>query len=1188
MSSRTICVSELTYTVQVVGAAVGLLADADGSQLDSQVSVIVAQPDDYYLKVEATSGTGIRGQYLVDFDVQDLVSPRITSISGLPAEGGTAGLLLNPLTVYFSEDVRTSGSGAVNTWDLRAAGADGLFDTSDDEVYALSRSASSRSVSLNVSDGPLQPGEYRLTTFASGLVDRLGNLLDGNADGTGGDDLTRLFSVAIPTETVLESRSNNSIPAATPLPLLEDPVGSGLWTSSIGWGVIDPAGESDYWSFSAQQGDQLVVTMESLGLPYPLFYVYNAAGQQLFNSSSWSSNGFGSPAKATNAVYTLPATGTYYVQAMDYYGYAGAYQLRVDLGRGVPLEPNDANFANNSLGGANALSFTAGDAGHLVTTLAGSLYSQEGVDYFALGRLDPGNQIEVSSRTLSLSTLGYRVQVVGNTVGLLPDEDGSQQDTGASITIGQTDDYYLKVEALSGVGIRGRYLVDMDVQDVVPPRIMSISGLPAEGGTAGLLLNPLTVYFSEDVQTAGSGAAGTWDLRAAGVDGLFDTADDELYTLSRSVSSRSVSLTVTDGPLQAGSYRFTARASALLDRFANPLDGNADGTGGDDLVRTFAVVIPEGYILEDRANNLPGAATSLSLSPIPGLPDGTFAPAWSTSTGGSNPYYVASGLLNGDGYLDVVTANYGSHTISVLLGQGNGTFAPAVTYAAGTNPMAVALADFNGDGQLDVVGANSGSHTVSVWLGSGDGTLGAVSTVSAGSYPYHVVATDVNGDGRPDLLVANYYSNAMSVLLGQGDGTFQAGVGFGVGSNPIESAVGDWNRDGWLDVAVANYGSNTVSIRLGNGDGTFGALTNYGVGSQPNGITAGDFDGDGWLDLAVANYNSHNVSVLRGQGDGTFSVVGTYGSTYPYQVIAEDLNGDGQLDLAVANYNSSQVSVLVGQGDGTFAAGRSTNVGGYPISVVAGDYNDDGELELVTADHHGSSVTVLMSSHDLQPLLEDPVGSGLWTSSIGWGVIDPAGESDYWSFSAQQGDQLVVTMESLGLPYPLFYVYNAAGQQLFNSSSWSSNGFGSPAKATNAVYTLPATGTYYVQAMDYYGYTGAYQLRVDLGRGVPLEPNDANFANNSLGGANALSFTAGDAGHLVTTLAGSLYSQEGVDYFALGRLDPGNQIEVSSRTLSLSTLGYRVQVVGNAVGLLPDEDGSQQDTGALDHDRADG
>ena len=218
----------------------------------------------------------------------------------------------------------------------------------------------------------------------------------------------------------------------------------------------------------------------------------------------------------------------------------------------MPLIQQAAGRIANSIGGANELNFAAGAAGHLVASVAGSLYSQEGVDYFTLGKLDAGNAVSVSSRTISVSGLTYKVQVVGKTVGLLPDADGSQLDAKASVTVTQNDDYYVKVEAISGVGIRGQYLINLDVQDTVAPKVTSIVGLPVAGGTVGLFLNPVTVNFSEDLQTAGVNALSTWEMRSAGVNGTFGDADDVVYTVSASGSSRTVDLRVTDGPLQPG------------------------------------------------------------------------------------------------------------------------------------------------------------------------------------------------------------------------------------------------------------------------------------------------------------------------------------------------------------------------------------------------------------------------------------------------------------------------------------------------------------------------------------------------------------------------------------------------------------------------------------------------------------
>src|SRR5438034_911093 len=199
---------------------------------------------------------------------------------------------------------------------------------------------------------------------------------------------------------------------------------------------------------------------------------------------------------------------------------------------------------------------------------------------------------------------------------------------------------------------------------------------------------------------------------------------------------------------------------------------------------------------------------------------------------GSNPASVAAGDFNRDGVLDLATANYGSNNVSVLLGNGDGTFQPARTFAtAGFNPVTVAVGDFNGDGRPDLAvtnGANTTSGAVpgnlAVLLGNGDGTFQAARTIDVGITPAFVAVRDVNGDGRPDLAVANFRSNDASVLLGNGDGTFQAPRNFDTGTGPLSIAVGDVNSDGQADLAVANFdfnirGPNTVSVLLGNGDG---------------------------------------------------------------------------------------------------------------------------------------------------------------------------------------------------------------------------------------------------------------------------------------------------------------------------------------------------------------------------------
>ena len=346
---------------------------------------------------------------------------------------------------------------------------------------------------------------------------------------------------------------------------------------------------------------------------------------------------------------------------------------------------------------------------------------------------------------------------------------------------------------------------------------------------------------------------------------------------------------------------------------------------------------------------------------------------------GSNPASVAAGDFNRDGVLDLATANYGSNNVSVLLGNGDGTFQAAQTYAtAGFNPEFVAVGDVNLDGRQDLAVAQSGStpSLVSVLLGNGDGSFQPARIFATGQGSLSVAIGDVNGDGRPDLVAANYYSNDVSVLLGNGDGTFQAAQSFPTaGMNPVTVAVGDFNGDGRPDLAVTN-GANTTSgavpgnlaVLLGNGDGTFQAARTIDVGITPAFVAVRDVNGDGRPDLAVANFRSNDVSVLLGNGDGTFQAPRNFDTgTGPLSIAVGDVNSDGQADLAVANFDfnirgPNTVSVLLGNGDGTFQAAQAFSAGTNPASVAVGDFNGDVRQDLAVGNFNSDNVSVLINN----------------------------------------------------------------------------------------------------------------------------------------------------------------------------------------------------------------------------------
>src|SRR5271168_1947005 len=293
---------------------------------------------------------------------------------------------------------------------------------------------------------------------------------------------------------------------------------------------------------------------------------------------------------------------------------------------------------------------------------------------------------------------------------------------------------------------------------------------------------------------------------------------------------------------------------------------------------------------------------------------------------------------------------------------------PSSSVSVGGGPTGIVTADFNGDGKLDLAVANATDGTVSILLGNGDGTFTLKSTPSAGSGANWIAVGDFNEDGKLDLAVANMSSTGtagVSILLGNGDGTFTAGASLTTGNNPFAIVTADFNRDGHLDLAVSNSGDGTVSVFTGSGTGTFTLASTPSVGSNPQVIVTGDFNEDGKLDLAVSNEDDNTVSVLLGNANGTFqaqSVMSSGGTSgFPIGLIAADFNGDGHLDLAAVN--ASDVGILVGNGSGGFTLASDPTTGsGDLISGVAGDYNGDGKLDIVVSDQAAGEAFLLLGN----------------------------------------------------------------------------------------------------------------------------------------------------------------------------------------------------------------------------------
>ncbi len=359
-------------------------------------------------------------------------------------------------------------------------------------------------------------------------------------------------------------------------------------------------------------------------------------------------------------------------------------------------------------------------------------------------------------------------------------------------------------------------------------------------------------------------------------------------------------------------------------------DGDVDGFDILDLVVANNDVVDDMYLDQpDSVSILLGNADPAMAAQGIYVGDGTFTlAAPPTVEVGDGPVSVTLGDADGDGNLDLITANYRGGTVSVLLGTGLATFQEQFPtsefmvgeigdiYEVGYLPVDVAVGDLNRDLILDMVVVNSNADdvtdedTVSVLIGNADGTFQAAVPYDIGDRGTAVVLGNPNLDGSLDILVTNGDDDTLSVLLGNGDGTFAAQVAYDVGQNPSDVAVGDVSGNGLLDAIVANYDSMDVSFLRGRGDGTFDPAQNYIVADSPQSIGVADLDADRNLDIVTVSEVGNNASVLMGVGNGVFLGYRAHSlANGPRSVVLDDLNGDEVVDIVVANYTTRQYGI---------------------------------------------------------------------------------------------------------------------------------------------------------------------------------------------------------------------------------------------------------------------------------------
>ncbi|SFI19723.1 beta strand repeat-containing protein [Planctomicrobium piriforme] len=339
---------------------------------------------------------------------------------------------------------------------------------------------------------------------------------------------------------------------------------------------------------------------------------------------------------------------------------------------------------------------------------------------------------------------------------------------------------------------------------------------------------------------------------------------------------------------------------------------------------------------------------------------------------GINATAVAAADVNRDGIVDLVTSNgenFATGSVSVLIGNGDGTFQNEVRYKVGAGASDILAVDLNKDGNVDLVTSNGNSVNLSVLMGNGDGTFQPEVKYQVGSIPRSLIATDLNNDGRLDIVTSNFYISTVSVLLGNGDGTLQGRQEYDTGPSPSDLIAADVNEDGQMDIVTVGGDSisTNVSILLGNGSGTLAAPQRFAAGNSPMSVTAVDLNGDNHLDLVTANTGANDVSVLLGNGNGTFQTQLKYTlpvGLSPVSIISSDVNQDGRPDIITANTSGTNgptgsISVLLGVGDGTFFQPyTNTDVGFNCTSVILRDVNSDGLPDYIVSNSSTTNGTV--------------------------------------------------------------------------------------------------------------------------------------------------------------------------------------------------------------------------------------
>lgn len=348
---------------------------------------------------------------------------------------------------------------------------------------------------------------------------------------------------------------------------------------------------------------------------------------------------------------------------------------------------------------------------------------------------------------------------------------------------------------------------------------------------------------------------------------------------------------------------------------------------------------------------------------------------------GTAPGSVEIADINGDAKPDIIVANEQSNNVTILLGDGKGGFTQAKgsPFPAGHDPNDIAVGDFNRDGKLDLAFANHEEKHLTVLLGNGQGgftpALNSPFAVEVKPHTHGVASGDLNGDGNSDLVTESWGNNQVAVLFGDGKGSFKtSGTFLDVGKMPYQRVrVADVNGDGKPDIITTNLEGDNVTILLSDGRGGFkqSAGSPFPCGDSPFNFAVGDVNGDGKPDLAIVNspsstadrHGKDGLSILLGDGAGGFRMLA--GSPFatgriPNRVAIGDVNGDGVSDIAVSSPDGNNITLFLMSSKGV-ASSSTIAIGGKPKGLAIRDLNGDGKADMVITNNSDNTVTVVLS-----------------------------------------------------------------------------------------------------------------------------------------------------------------------------------------------------------------------------------